>query len=82
MFRVCTHARFCVLYIAVWFFEIRSRVTLTRHTPTDENGQRATQRENKFGQLIDASFQPFFDLIPHFRILKKSVTNQPTGQTL
>ena len=37
---------------------------------------------NKFGQLIDASFQPFFDLLPHFRNLKKNAlpTNQPTGR--
>ena len=38
-------------------------------------------RENKFGQLIDASFQPFFNLIPHFRNLKITIyrrTNQKT----
>ena len=52
--------------------------------------RKRNQIENKFGQLIDASLRPFFDLIPHFRNLKKTryqPTNQPTngrtdGQTL
>ena len=35
--------------------------------------------KNKFGQLIDASFRPYFDVIPHFWNLIKT-RYQPTNR--